>query len=387
MRLYDWVMTDILRKCAVGLGLLLGVAACDTTVPPATAAKTWKILAQEDDLTKLGDSLKPTKVSLEGAIFSIWGSNADDMWVVGGNNSTTAANNKPPIIMHWSGNGWSSLADPSFIGTMWWVTGIGNSDIWMAGTGGNILHTDRKANKSYLYSPALKTVPTSEQLYGIIAFSNTDVWAVGGPSTCGATCGVIWHLDDSGLWKPSTAPSDMVSSATWFKVWGRSSKDLYVCGSAPTDNSNNKILHFDGTTWTAQDSGVDVNLFTCDGNDKLVVCVGGASSGAIVENDGTGWKRIKVAGLEQMNGVAVPKDPACDPIAVGLGGAVWRRTSGVWTRDSGRPDIGNDYHGAFLDDKCNAWAVGGQILSAPTKAATISHFGETHPAPPNPATK
>jgi hypothetical protein len=98
------------------------------------------------------------------AYFGIWGSGANDVWLVG----RSAAR-------HFNGSGWSNVLTGS-LSTLYGVWGAAPNDVWAVGEGGTILHWDG-ARWSSIPS---NTTATLRSVWGA---SSGDVWAVGDNGT------------------------------------------------------------------------------------------------------------------------------------------------------------------------------------------------------------
>lgn len=341
--------------------------ACDST-PDSVDAPHWKVVYD-------GDYLQTT-MKIPGALLSAWGTSDSDMWIVGGTQEATPASS--PILMHWSGGKWTNYQISTLKGTFWWVSSGDSGTVWMAGTGGHVIHYDPAANSFKAF-----TMPSDAQLWGIVSFSANDAWAVGGDAiNCGnnATCGAIWHFDGTSWGAPTNLPSGWDKNA-WFKVFGRGPKDLFICGL------NGHILHWNGSVWT--DEAVSTGkLLTGSCNGKLCVVVGGDVKGSIFEHDGTSWSnKTPASGVDGLNGVFVNSDGSA--IAVGyanLSHGIWLRgTDGIWSADSDAPEVTQPYHAVFVDTEGGAWAVGGNIVGQPFSSAQLIHRGTNLIAKPVPS--
>ncbi|MSP92315.1 MAG: hypothetical protein EXR79_11010 [Myxococcales bacterium] len=336
---------------AVALACIL--AACPTETP---SPKSWAMTFEE----------------LPGALFSVWGTSAADVWLVGETWKKDAAGKVDPTgeptVLHYDGKGWQRL-HPGGSGTLWWVTGLGD-DVWMAGSKGLILRYRRSTGA--FEKPA---TPSGDQLFGIFPLAPDDVWAVGGVAGCSGESGaLLWHWDGK-AWsvesRVDAGAQDKV--ACWFKVWARSKTDAFVVG-----NSGHAV-RWDGKTWKALSTGVERTLFTVHGNATLAVAVGGFGTGALVESSGAAaFVPIpKKPALPQLNGVWVPATG--DAFAAGIGGAIWRRQAGTWKEVSEAPLAAREYHSVYVDPDGGVWAVGGQISAPPFVGGQLGHYGPTLP--------
>lgn len=316
---------------------------------PSMAQAAWRVLLDPE-------------VS-RGALFSVWGSSNKDVWAVGATDQGKA--DLGPQVLHWDGTAWKRFKTGA-TGELWWVSpGAAPGVLWMAGSNGQIVR--KNADDTFTQMSA----PAAIQLYGIFALSDSDVYAVGGVAGCsgGGPCGVIWHYDGTAWAKPTGLPDSLSAQATWFKAWGKGS-DLWIVGS------EGHILHRSSSGWTAEPSGAGDSILTASGNANLRIAVGGFGSGLLLEDAGTGWKAAKIEGnLPGLNGVSVPADSRA--VAVGFGGAVWRRCAGTWIADKQLQamGIGSDLHGVWKAPTGEVFAVGGNIMTPPFAEGALVYYG------------
>lgn len=349
-----------MRSILLALACVFALPACSSD--PDVTPVTWQLVFDGDYLAK--------EAGIPGALLSVWGSSENDIWMVGGSQEATPTS--APIILNFNGVAWQKLVLPKVVGTFWWVTGHGD-ELWFAGTKGQVIRWNR-TDRAF----AREQIPNETQLWGILAYSGSDVWAVGGDAAnChdGLPCGVIWHYDGKTWTAPTGLPTGWNTTA-WFKVFGRGPNDLFVCGM------NGHILHWDGAKWldevpTAPDgSKIDPEkLLTGSCNGALCVAVGGEASGVIAEHDGKSWKRKILPAVDPLNGVWVNSDGTA--IAVGapsVGNGIWKRTAdGAWAADATTPTVFQPYHATFVDPVGGIWAVGGDLFSF--KTSQLAHSG------------
>src|SRR3954462_10261866 len=115
-----------------------------------------------------GDRWEVVERNLPGALLSVWGASADDVWTVGGD----VGDGKGPMVLHWDGSTFHRL-ETGQSGDLWWVYGFAGGPIFMGGAGGHILKYENGA-----FTP-MKT-PGTDVVFGIWGSSPTDLWAVGG---------------------------------------------------------------------------------------------------------------------------------------------------------------------------------------------------------------
>jgi hypothetical protein len=298
---------------------------------------------------------------LDGALLSVWGTSSTDVWAVGAD----TRDGKGPLVIHYDGEAWTRVETGLTQGDLWWVFGFEGGPIYMGGDGGVIVEYDGD-QFSVMDTPGDLTV------FGIWGSSPTDMWAVGGASD--ATGGFAWRLN-AGIWEPEpTVPADVESTAALWKVYGFGADDAWIVGS------NGVALRWNDGQLTHGDTGVGSSLFTVHGHDGEYVAVGGLASGVIVENaDGT-WKNVTPDPLPMgLSGVAMGEDGT--GIAVGLFGGLYVRENGAWRAEDAGLGLAQNLHGAWIDDKGELWAVGGQTLSPPLTDGVLIHWGLSEVSP------
>jgi hypothetical protein len=116
------------------------------------------------------------------------------------------------------------------------ATGSTNTILHNDGTGWSFVNTGLSLPFGY------------QSVYGV---SGTDLWTVGGGALnlfTVADDGEIWR--NTGIWGAMTSGT----SGALYAINGSSTTDVWSVGAAGT------VLHFDGTTWTTQTSGVATAL-------------------------------------------------------------------------------------------------------------------------------
>jgi hypothetical protein len=100
--------------------------------------------------------------------------------------------------------------------------------------------------------------PTVNRIDGIWGSSSTDVWAVAG-GIGGAGSYTLIHWDGSSWSVVDPGIPDNLNA-----IWGDAQNDVWVAGL-------NHVLHFDGTTWTAQSSASGTGIWGGGPNDVWAV--------------------------------------------------------------------------------------------------------------------
>lgn len=319
---------------------LLALAACESA--PATPQGEWSLAIKGQ----------------ASSFLSVWGTSSSDVWTVG------ADVGDGPAVLHYDGQSWKRHTTGAS-GSLWWVAGQGDS-LWMSGDGGLVLRYDIPQGT---FEP--HPTPTAERLYGILPFSDSDVWTVGAADN--GLGGVIYRWDGSDWSVPDGLTPELTADLGFFKVWGASADDLWIVGDGGS------ALHHTGGAWQRIEvAGGGTKLFTVHGRDDLVIGVGGSVTGLIVEMTPDAITNvtppISEAEVERLNGVYVG---AKATIAVGARGSVWRRDdAGSWAQDADAPENPLDYHSVYVDPDGGLWAVGGQLQSDPPTNGVVAHFGQ-----------
>ena len=194
--------------------------------------------------------------SLYGAVAAI---SANDIW---------AGLCVEPGFEHYDGTQWSYVAGAGASGVETCIEGISalaSNDVWAVGYNQDgddvdttlIQHWDGTAWTA-VASPNLGK--GSNQLYGVVALADDDVWAAGsaseGANTLDDTKTLIEHWDGTS-WSVVPSPSRKLSgsSSVLQGVVAVSANDIWAFGWEDTeqdqaDGINTLLLHWDGTSWS-----------------------------------------------------------------------------------------------------------------------------------------
>ena len=105
------------------------------------------------------------------------------------------------------------------------------------------------------YYQGLKTTFLLDEIRGVCAFSDSDVWF--------AALSQLFHWDGTNL-KMYQLWGGSIGTPLIQKLWGTSSNNLFGVGDSGA------IVHFDGTTWQRIQSGVDVEIRDAWGGSNLL---------------------------------------------------------------------------------------------------------------------
>jgi len=298
-----------------------------------------------------------------GALLSVWGTSARDVWVVGAD----ARDGTGPTVLHFEGDAWQRVQTGQAQGDLWWVFGFPGGPVYMGGTGGMILRHEPGSDAF-----TLMATPGTATIYGIWGAAEDELWAVGGESDSAG--GFAWRLRGD-AWEPEpSVPADVAMGAAIWKIYGTAADEAWAVGS------NGVALHWDGTAFSPGDTGVGTSLFTVHAYDGRYAAVGGSASGFIVEHDGTSWHNVTPADSAPMGLSGVTLGPEGLGVAVGLFGAVYVRDEAGWApaelEDAATRE---NLHGSWIDDEGGLWVAGGQTLAPPYDEGILLHRGTAVP--------
>jgi len=159
---------------------------------------------------------------------AIWGTSADDIWVVG--------DDYYPMY-HWDGDAWTAFDVPSEVSgsDLFAVWGSGPDDYWAGGAiDGGLLHWDG-STWSFVPTPTFNYAWTA--VMDIWGSSADDVWAVGELAKVMHWDGTTWTAYDIGFFDHS------IYSESFYGIYGTSSNNIWMAGT------NLSIFFWDGSSW------------------------------------------------------------------------------------------------------------------------------------------
>ncbi len=278
-------------------------------------------------------------------LYSIWGSPGADLFAVGGGGT----------ILQYDGTRWNpmSVSGGRNLRTVW---GFSSSDIYAAGSGA-VLHYDGR-NWQTMESNFYPIV----DLWGT---SGSDLYSVG--SSLSGQTAVLWY--NGREWKDTKADMDIplyaiwgdgkgkvfaaggnsgqggavysYDGGNWQQIWGQSASDLTRKIHAVRAFSENNvfaageggiILHYDGTAWSAMNSGTEKSLSALWGSSGTSVFAAG-ESGTILHYDGNAWQKTDsgtTSDLYDIWGYENVSGELSELFAVGDKGTVLHRKDGKW---------------------------------------------------------
>jgi hypothetical protein len=173
---------------------------------------------------------------------------------------TTGVKTGAPLIVHWNGANWQTVASPAgFSGVLRAVSADRPSDIWAVGDDGRGHAIAFRSDGTSWVSTTLPAVQI-DNLQGVKAFSPTDVWAVGSqiPSGTANRRTLVMHFNGS-VWSVVTSANPDPSVDILHAVDGVSSNDLWAVGQKARSETQTGVgpgtrtlaEHWNGTRWSA----------------------------------------------------------------------------------------------------------------------------------------
>lgn len=286
----------------------------------------WRVRFEEDEAWLLAVAELPSAViAVGGQPESRSGSPGSGVIVVAADDGGSQRRNSPQPGMLW----WAHTTSPS--------SGVA----WLCGEAGSILRYVQGDD-----APVAVSTPTQATLYGIWAFDDDDVWAVGGDE---GGPGVVLRGGQRGFTIDTSVPVVPVL----FKIFATDRTHLFAVGEGGT------LLRRVGNTWQRDPAPFQDRLLTVFGSDAdNVWAVGGLGGGRLVRFDGSTWSQDSaVADFDALAGLHVRGN---EQLIVGQRGLIATRSgnSGAFTVAASNSTL--DLHGALLRGDLR-YAVGGNL--------------------------
>jgi len=269
-----------------------------------------------------GVSWQPFDGGIPGAPirYGLWGSGANDVFVLGHTGSTVKGGYDDMKIWHFDGSNWSNDMDSGVLDHLKGIWGSGPNDVFAVGNDGAIVYYN---GAGWSEAPGSRTTP--ENLNSLWGQTGSNVYAVG-------NAGVILHYNGSN-WSTMTSPTN----AHLYGVWGEADGlPVYAVGSTGT------ILQYNGSSWMQMTSGVKAQLTGVWGvpGGAEVFAVGapkadglGGVQYTILRFNGAGWSAMTtptvVPGMGKLR--AVWGTAGSDVFAVGDDGVILHYNGSNWS--------------------------------------------------------
>ncbi len=269
------------------------VWAVGQTLAPGTLAEHWDGTAW---------SVVPTPNPVPGSdrLSAVAAVSASDVWAVG-----IVSFSSPPVIVHWNGKRWASVAHPKQTGFLSGVSAVSANDVWAVGESqvpGVGLQTliEHWNGRKWSVVPSPNIGPM-DQLRGVTAVSASDVWAVGfaEPTSVANPQTLILHWDGTS-WTvvPSPNPAGVGVDNELSGATAVSATDVWAVGE--TGNGAQTLTEqWNGTSWAAVSSpsaGRLAGVAAVSASDiwavGSVTDINGITSTVIEQWNGTSWSVV-----------------------------------------------------------------------------------------------
>jgi hypothetical protein len=356
---------------------LLTLCACSSSTAETTAESTAETAASTTGVTTSATTLEPTSgaassgeptgttgaaatwdIALQlgtdkGALLSVWGPAADDIYAVGG--QPISAVESTGVLYRYDGAQWSEQPLPAGTPMLHWIFGV-DGELWTVGRAGT---TMRREGDTWVTHPTgVDTI-----LWGIWGAHKDALWTVGGDGVDDAPVLLGW---DGAAWSPVALPPTG-DSAGLFKVWGSGADDVTAVGD------RGLALRFDGVAWAVQPTGDLADLISVWGRaPDQHLAVGGRASARIARWNGAAWTGETLA-LPGLSGVWM--DPSGAATIVGNQGTIAELPAGSMSPELQDSPTLLLLHAVFGAADGSRFAVGGSLNGAPPYVGVIVQRG------------
>lgn len=301
--------------------------------------------------------------SQSAGMTAVAAASANDIWAIG-SYSDTVQNVTMTLIEHWNGTSWSIVPSPNptplWSATLASVVADASNDAWAVGSYYNLsLNTSQTliehwngTSWSIVASPNVQGTngAIDNDLEGVTALSNNDMWAVGDDARSSATLiehwnGTSWSILPSAN---TSLPENVLNSVTAI-----ASNNVWAVGTSSTNAVIQPLVeHWDGSTWAT------ISAPSLSSSYSL------ASQIARVPNTGQLW----MVG-EAYNGKNIV------PLTERWNGIAWTSISSA----SG-PSRSNYIYSVSADAANDAWAVGSYDPNLPPNSTGRGKVGALTPS-------
>ncbi len=206
--------------------------------------KTWQFVAS------------PTFGS-GGVLNGIAAISANDIWAVGTEFKPHLPNGKG-LTEHWNGTAWSVVGNPGHSGSgsvLYGVTAFSTSDVWAVG----VYYANINKSKFYTFSEhwngtawgiVNSPAPTVSAFTGAAAVSSNDVWAVGYSGGGKPNVSTLTQHWNGTAWSIVASPNP-TSVSRFNGVAAVSTSDVWAVGSTGASGAENALIeHWNGSAWS-----------------------------------------------------------------------------------------------------------------------------------------
>jgi hypothetical protein len=276
-------------------------------------AAGYKTLAMHWDGSAWNIVTTPNVGSNFNQLYSVAAVSSNNVWAVGASSDNNLL--FQPLIEHWDGTQWSTVANPVAPGTSAFIYGVvalAANDIWGVGyiqvgfSAQQPLAVHWDGSSWGLVQTPSTSPANNDVLWSVTALSPSDVWAVGNSvdRVSGNYNTLIEHWNGS-AWSVVTSPNP--SGSIYNFLWGvaaASSNDIWVMGRAYTGSTYPGLFErWNGSAWSIISSGPTDQSYTelygaVALSSSNVWAVGREGDGfstnlTLIEHcDGSAWSRV-----------------------------------------------------------------------------------------------
>jgi hypothetical protein len=301
----------------------------------ASSGEAWAVGRTGTALHWTGQAWSPTTIGTVADLVAVWGASPTDVWSIDANSN----------VFVWGGDagGWTPTVSPS-TEPLLGISGTSATDVWISNTGNNTgdggAGAPTNTGKVFHWGGSSWTANALPLDGGKTCFVNAlwantpgDVWGVGySLKAMGviATAGVVVHFDGS-AWTLADTPFSSAGgtvATSYAYVWGSSTDDVWVSGSAAGSSSETAVLiHWNGKIWEnatlpSMQAPPGALWGTSSDDAWLVASFSGDPDQELLHWDGTGWAPSFTIPDSWGYGNALAGSAPGDLWAVGAGGMI-----------------------------------------------------------------
>jgi hypothetical protein len=230
---------------------------CVTSTPTATATATATSTPTPDCGQNWRPVTSPSVGTNENYLNAVAAVSANDIWAVGWyrvNNTRTET-----LTMHYTNGAWTVVPSPN-VGDggneLYGVVAVSANDVWavgyyrLDGLGSTRTLTMHYTNGAWTVVPSPNPGSSSNELVGVAAVSANDVWAVGDYTDgTGYSQTLTMHYAD-GQWTVVPSPNAGISNNSLKAVAAVSANDVWAVGWYADGYNQTLAMHYTNGAWT-----------------------------------------------------------------------------------------------------------------------------------------
>ena len=223
------------------------------------------------------------------SLYGVAVDSTSDVWAVGYSYNKGNGYPNQTLIEHWNGTSWSVVPsiNPSQYNELYGVVAVSASDVWAVGyyvypnnQGPTLIEHWNGTSWSVVPSP---NASTYNYLFGLTAISASDIWAVGFDQSSNSWQTLIEQWNGTS-WSVVPSPNPSTSSNSLYGVAAVSANDVWAVGNYQDSNGIDQTLieQWNGTSWSDVPSP---NVSTYNNDLYGVATVSANDAWAVGQND------------------------------------------------------------------------------------------------------